>query len=302
MRTAILTPSYVGDFDRCKLMCETVDRFFTGDWHHYILVERNDIALFSQLAGPRRTILGEDALFPAWLRSYPDPLARGRRRIWLSPFSRPLRGWHAQQLRLLAMARHVDADAFLTIDSDSLVVRPYDPASLWTDGDLRFYRVDNAATTAASGHLAWIAHAGNLLGLPRRPDPAHDYVSTFLPWRVDTTRALLDHIEKTTGKSWLRAVTSSRDISECMIYGRYVDEVLDGAGHRRTDKSLAHVLWTREAFPETAEGLADFTRGIAGHHVGICIQSFVDHPIEDVRRLAATFYEDDGAQGRAAVS
>ena len=118
MTTAIMTASYSADFDRCSLLCESIDRFVEGDWHHYLLVDRGDVTLFSKLAAPNRTVISEAELFPAWLRSFSDPFSGGRRRVWISPFSMPLRGWHAQQLRRLAMARHVEADMLLSIDSD----------------------------------------------------------------------------------------------------------------------------------------------------------------------------------------
>jgi hypothetical protein len=286
MKTAVMTASYVGDFDRCALLCESMDRFLKGQWHHYLLVERNDVKLFKSLEGPGRTVVSEADLFPFWLRSFPDPLSFGRRRIWLSPFSLPLRGWHAQQIRRLAMARHVEADALLSIDSDVVLVRPFDPSSLWSDGRLRMFRADNGAHHATPGHLAWLAHAGSILGLPMRPEPAHDYISNMVAWRMDTARALLDHIERHNRKGWIRAVISSREISECMIYGRFADEVLGGAGHRPDPRSLSHVLWFRDTFPQTSEGLAQFMRELQPDHVAIGVQSFVGHPLSEIRRLA----------------
>jgi hypothetical protein len=286
MTTAVMTASYVADFERCALLCESMDRFLEGKWHHYLLVERADAELFKSLEGASRTVVSEAELFPSWLRAFPDPLSMGRRRVWLSPFSLPLRGWHAQQLRRLAMARHVDAETILSIDSDIVLVRPFDPASLWSDGRLRMFRADNGAHDATPGHLAWLAHAGNILGLPPHPEPAHDYISNMVAWRTDTARALLDHLEKRSGKSWLRAVISSRDISECMIYGRFADEVLAGAGHRHDARSLSHVLWFRETFPQTSEGLASFMAEIRPDQVAIGVQSFVGHPLSEIRRLA----------------
>ena len=37
---AIVTASYAPDFERCRLLCETIDRHVTGVSHHYILVEQ----------------------------------------------------------------------------------------------------------------------------------------------------------------------------------------------------------------------------------------------------------------------
>src|SRR5690242_7580212 len=43
---AIVTASYGPDFERCRLLCETIDRFVTGMSQHYILVEERDVAQF----------------------------------------------------------------------------------------------------------------------------------------------------------------------------------------------------------------------------------------------------------------
>jgi hypothetical protein len=281
-----MTASYAGDFDRCALLCESMDRFLEGNWHHYLLVERIDVKLFRALEGPGRTVVSEADLFPGWLRACPDPLTLGRRRVWLSPFSVPLRGWHAQQIRRLALARHVDADMLLSVDSDVVMVRPFDPADMWSGERMRMFRIEGGINPGMLNHQAWIAHAGRLLGLPETPDPAHDYINTFIGWRVDTARALLDHIEKTTGRNWVRALVSSRAISECTIYGRFADEVLGGEGHVSSDQALCHMLWFRETFPETLEGLEIFMRGLRPDQVAIGVQSFVRQPISEIRRLA----------------
>lgn len=286
MKTAVMTASWSNDLERCTLMCESLDRFLSGDWHHYLLVEPRDVAAFKPLEGPRRSVVSEAELFPRWLRAFPDPLTLGRRRVWLSPFSVPLRGWHAQQIRRLALARHVDADMLLSIDSDVVMVRPYDPAAMWAEGRMRMFRIDGGVTANMADHHEWIAHAGHLLGLPATTSPAHDYINTFIGWRVDAARALLDHIEKVSGRNWVRALVSSRAISECTIYGRFVDELLHGEGHAPTPEALCHMLWFRETHPETLEGLESFMRELGPGQVAVGVQSFVHHPIAEIRRLA----------------
>lgn len=286
MKTAVITASWSPDLDRCALLCESLDRFLLGDWHHYLLVEPGDVAAFKPLQGPRRTVVSEADLFPWWLRSFPDPSNLGRRRVWLSPFSVPLRGWHAQQIRRMAMARHIDAEMLLSIDSDVVMVRPFDPSGMWADGNMCMYRIDAGISREMTEHQQWSAHAGKLLGLSAAVTPAPDYINTFIGWRADAARAMLDHIEKISGRNWVRALISSRAISECMIYGRFVDEVQNGEGHTHSDQPLCHVLWRREAHPETLEGLKTFMAELKPEQVAVGVQSFVDHPISDIRRLA----------------
>ncbi len=73
MRTALVTASYAPDFDRCKLLCETIDRFVTGFTKHYIMVEHRDAALFQQLEGPRRVVIDERDLLAPLDQAIPGP-------------------------------------------------------------------------------------------------------------------------------------------------------------------------------------------------------------------------------------
>ena len=102
----------------------------TGVSHHYILVEQRDVALFRQLQTRDRTIVNERDLLPGWLRPYDDPLSLFRRRVWLSLKTQPLRGWHVQQLRRIAIAAHVGQSALVYCDSDVAFIKPFDCARL----------------------------------------------------------------------------------------------------------------------------------------------------------------------------
>ena len=70
---ALVTASYAPDFERCRLLCETIDRHVTGFGRHYILVESRDVALFRQLENARRIVVDERDLLPSWLRPFDDP-------------------------------------------------------------------------------------------------------------------------------------------------------------------------------------------------------------------------------------
>jgi hypothetical protein len=173
----------------------------------------------------------------------------------------PLRGWHAQQIRRLAMARHVEADMLLSVDSDVVLVRPSIPKKCGaTAGCACFASMPAPATPPRPSD--WLAHAGRSARSAETIEPAPDYIN-MVAWRMDTARALLDHIEKTTGKGWIRAVISSREISECMIYGRFADEVLGGAGHRPSGGRCPHALVQRDLSANQLEGLAHVHAGSA---------------------------------------
>ena len=104
-RTALVTPSYKADFDRCRLLCDSVDRFVAGSPDHFILVDNDDFELFGQLSGPKRHVINELDILPDWLHSFRQGFATDARKLWWSLRTWPMRGWHVQQLRRIAIAQ-----------------------------------------------------------------------------------------------------------------------------------------------------------------------------------------------------
>ncbi|NDV86146.1 hypothetical protein GTW51_05460 [Aurantimonas aggregata] len=289
MQTAIITSSYRGDLERCRLLCESIDRRVTGHTRHLILVESRDVALFRSLAGLRREIVDERDLLPGWLRPFPDPLSLGRRRFWLSPKGPPLRGWHVQQLRRIAMAAALDETVMVSVDSDVVFLRQFDVAWFHEGEKVRFYRHPGALGGLEPGareeHRKWSRKAGQLLGIedPQETDTA--YIATLIAWRSDTVREMLDRIESRTGRSWGSALAGTRALSECTLYGRFVDELEARPDrHLPGDGNLCHMYWTGAAMG--AEALTDFAADLAPHQVAAGIQSFTGTDPALIRRAA----------------
>ncbi len=286
MRTALVTASYAPDFDRCKLLCETIDRFVTGFTKHYILVEHRDVALFRKLEGPHRVVITENDLLPRWIRPFPDPSNFGRRRIWLSPYTMPLRGWHVQQFRRIAIAAHADEDAFFYIDSDVAFLKPFDCASVWRGGDLRLFRRDGDLLRPGPGEQRiWSEHAGQVLGIVPVNPAGHDYIGTLIAWRRDALLSMCERIEKVTGRHWIAAIGRSRRFSECMIYGRYADEVLMTKGHYHDVADFCRVYWLAPA--PTDEEFVAFVEAMTPEQVAIGMQSFLGDDTARIRKLLA---------------
>jgi hypothetical protein len=74
---AIVTPTYHLDYEQFKLMCESMDHFVEGQWHHYVVVTKADYAMFAPFNGPRRTVIENTEILPPWLR-YIGKLGRVR--------------------------------------------------------------------------------------------------------------------------------------------------------------------------------------------------------------------------------
>jgi hypothetical protein len=283
---AIITPSYGGDHERCVLLCASIDRFVTGHAMHYLLVEDRDVALFRHLEGPRRKVIADSAILPGWLKPYPDPLRRDRR-IWASFRTWPMRGWHVQQLRKLAIAKHIPEDILLHCDSDVVFVRSFDVSRLVDDeGRTRLYRLPDGITSdmTAIGHVGWVDNTARLLGIAKPAFPAPDYINNLITWSKPNILALHEHIEARSGRDWISAIGRNRSFSEAMIYGMFVDEVRGkAAGHFADEFALCMTLWFGET--TSADDIDGFIAGLADGQVAIGLQSFINAPIKHLWSL-----------------
>jgi hypothetical protein len=265
-------------------LCETLDRHVSGAAHHYILVEHRDIELFRQLETGRRTVVDERDLLPRWLYAFDDPLSLFRRRVWLSLKTQPLRGWHVQQLRRIAISAHASEDVLIFCDSDVAFLKPFDCSAFWHDGKARLFRRDGVlADEGHEEHRVWSRNAGAALGIYPSRTSTHDYISTLIAWRRDTVLAMCGEIERVHGRNWVEVVGSARKFSECMIYGRYVDDLLEGAGHFHGSEEFCRIHWTGEALSD--DEFRHFVAAMAPEQVAIGMQSFIGTDIGRIRRL-----------------
>lgn len=283
---AVVTASYGPDLERCRLLCETMDRYFTGYSTHYLLVEKRDVELFRQLQGPRRVVVDEREILPAWLKPYSDPTSGFRRRIWLSTRTKPLRGWHVQQLRRIAIAKAVADENLVYCDSDVTFVRPFDAGAFGKNGETRLFRRDDGLETGATpDHRPWHINTAKLLGIAAPQVSPHDYITTLIAWRRQTVLDMCAHIEKTNNRNWVEAIASDRKFSECTIYGRYVDEVIGGRDHFHESGELCHVQWHGEPMDEAQ--LRAFVAAMKPEQVAIGVQSFIGTDMAQLRRVLA---------------
>lgn len=263
-----------------------MDQHVVGYSTHYILVEHNDVALFKQLEGPRRTIVDEMDLFPKWIRAYPDPFYYGKRRIWLSWRTLPLRGWHAQQLRRIAIAEKVHEDALFYCDSDVAFMKSFDCSSLWKDDKLRLFRRDNEMLGEFPGdQKLWADNAAMLLDIKRDMMLPHGYVGTLIAWRRDRVIGMCRRIETVCSRHWLEAIGKQRRFSECTIYGHFADDIEMLKGHFVDTSDYCKVFWFAPA-PTEAE-FRSFIRDMAPEQVAVGMQSFIGADIDYVRRLVS---------------
>jgi len=284
LSTAIVTASYAPDFERCRLLCETLDRNVTGFEHHYILVEGRDVALFRQLERPGRTVVDERDLLPRWLHVVSDPLSLFRRRVWLSLRTKPLRGWHVQQLRRIAIAAHVPQEVLVYVDSDVAFLKPFDCAAFQRAGKVRLLRrADATGNWLPGNHAVWSQNAAEMLGIAAPAVAPYDYISTLISWRGSSVKEMCARMEAVQGKGWVEVLGAVRRFSECMLYGRFVDEVLEGEGHFHGSEEFCRVHWLGKALSDAE--FHDFVAAMSPQQVAIGMQSFIGTDLGRIRRL-----------------
>jgi hypothetical protein len=298
---AIATPSYSGDFGRCRLLCDSIDRFVSGMAMHYLLIDPVDEALFRPLEGPRRRIITDADLLPAWLKGRKDPFRHGRR-IWTGPRALlnrvpPLRGWHVQQLRKFSVARLIPEEVILFADSDIVFLRAYDLGRQMQDGRVRLHARPGGITAQMDPQLRWLASAGRILGAELPALPADDPIGPLVTWRRQTVLALLAHVEALSGRHWAAAIAQDRNFSEYLIYGLYVAARPEEAGNHWVDtESLAAITWFDHEMPEG--GVAELMRNMPERQVALCVQSFIGLPVEEMRALFEVASRRDPARDR----
>lgn len=280
---SIITPSFHRDFEACRLLCETLDRYVTGFADHYIVVSEADFPLFSGLAGARRHVVVEADVLP--MRLHAIPLKWKGRHYRFVPGLLPVYGWHVQQLLKFATAVAQSNPRVMFIDSDNFFVRPFDLAT-FAGGDRVPLQVDRKAIVdGKSNHVDWLASAHRLLGLPEPILPADDFIGQLIVWDVEATRGILQRIETAAGEPWWRAMIRARAFSEYLIYGAAVasDPAL-ASRHLVVVDHPCRSYWEGPAMGEPE--LRRFAAGLRADQSALGVQSFTGTPIALLRALA----------------
>lgn len=277
LQFCIITPSYTPDFERCRLLCKSIDRFISPQVKHYIIVDQRDLKLFQQLQGSMREIITKESILPWWIQRLPT---FQKKNIWLSLKTLPLRGWLVQQLTKMAISQYIEEDVLIFIDSDVVFVRPFDLyKNLVQDGKVRFFRELNSIPQDLLQFSQWFKTISQLLQVPMTDFPAHNYVCQIVTWKRDNVLKLYETLEKHSNRHWIETFCSHWDISEYVLYGVFVDEVLGNeSGHYYDQAQICHHYW-REEFLSTEE-LKKFILEIESYQVAVMISAKAGIPIQ----------------------
>jgi hypothetical protein len=290
LTTSLVTCSFRGDFEVCRLLCESIDRFAPESIGHIIYVPPGDLSLFGDLASARRQIISEETLLPRWFWKLPMPAPRWRallrlprRNIYLTPFSPPVRGWIVQQMMKIAATAAAKTDIVAHVDSDNALVRPLNLDHFVRDGKVRLYR--DPEKVELDSHRVWHAAAGRLLGLPPRDFYDAEYIDSFVVWRRSTLLGLIGRLESEARRDWRVALARTPHFAEYILYGAYADKVLglDAAGLFAETRSLCHSRWLGR-FDDADEERA-FVAALDPEHVSCLIQSTIPVSLEARRAI-----------------
>jgi Family of unknown function (DUF6492) len=270
---AVITPSYIGDLERCNLLCESMEVFLRGPWHHYIVVDRRELHLFDHLTGPRRTVLVEQNILPSAMK-YLGRLPFGRKlKLWWSWKTGFMGGWQIQQLLKLQMAHVIKEDTMLMCDSDTFFIRPFDVSNLVQNGAVRFFRSSDQYPEANNQNITNFSKAAfDLLDLQEPHFPVRNYVDNMIPWHAPTVRQLCQHISQAKGKAWYLALGRKLIFSEYTLYGLYVDRLAkDLSQLAPVNESLCFTIWAKDG--ATLQNLESAVATLPPQVVAVGVQS-----------------------------
>lgn len=274
---AIITPSYAPDFERCRLLSWSISQFISSDVTHYIIVDRRDLQLFSQLKKPGTEIITVESVIPWWIQRIP-----GLKNGWLSLKTIPIRNWIIQQIVKIGIAEHVRENILVFVDSDTAFFRPFNLESFIQSGQIRLFREPSIDTQET--HLKWHRTAHKLLGLPFVDASAPDYIGNVITWKRENLLKLHQHIAAIAGRNWVEVVASSWHLSEYVLYGVFVEHILqEESGHYFDDKKICHEYWSPTPMSDT--DLHNFFTDIHSEQVAIMISAKAGISVQQYEKL-----------------
>jgi hypothetical protein len=282
---AIVTPSFRPDLERCELLAEGIARFASKAHRHVIIVPRRDAALFrDRMDRHGAVVLPEEELLPSWLLRVPFS-----RKWQLSPRGWPVRGWIRQQVIKIAYACLSTADAVVFADSDTCIVRPFDVGMVLRPGG-RVRLFADPADGDTPVHHEWYRRAGRLLGIPAKEYYGLGFVGNLVSWVPDDARAMVRRLEEVNGGDWRWLLLHQRTISEYVLYGVFVQEVLGFEAARQVPEPEKPVIeyWKNDRLSD--ETLLRFVETLRPEHVAVHVQSKASYSFEVYARAVRSVW------------
>lgn len=272
---AVVTPSYTPDFERCKLLARSVQKFVQPATH-YIIVTQKDFPLFKQLQGPTTEILVVESLLPRWL--FKLPLFKNG---WFSLKTPPVRNWILQQIVKLSAGCQIEKDVLVYVDSDLAFIRPFNLQTLVRDDQVRLFRADDPRPIGE-----WDLATAQLLGVP--PQKFANYLHGIMTWRHDNVVKLFQRLEAVSGQGAIETLCRSWHLSEYQLYGTFVDHFLgDQSGHFWDAQGLCKEYWNPVNLSDAE--LSRFLANVEPEYVAVMISAKAGIPPKRYQALLENY-------------
>lgn len=294
MRIALITPSFSRDHDLCVELCRSIDEYDRDSLEHVVIVPREDVAMFRHLHAGRRRVMAQETILPAWLVRVPLPTVVGvagiwrkrLRKIWVTPSGRVVRGWVLQQVLKLSADRATDADGYVFIDSDAVMIREFGTSTFVRDSQLPLICAPGPVDYDLERYTRWQNVACDLIGIERFPFAGDYYIAAVVCWRRDRLKELQERIDIAAHRDVQATLLRQRHLSEYIVYGIFCQHaILGDSGHYVLEQSLCHEDWNYDMTSEA--GLQAFVGGLEDRHVAVLIQSTSEWPVERRRETVA---------------
>ena len=279
---ALLTPTYGRDLEQCTLLCESVDRHVTSFSKHYLLVPDCDMPLFAHFESERRTVIPASEFLPDWLKPLPRIIQRKRRQYWWSVRTKPVSGWHVQQFLKIAATISLPYERYCILDSDIVFFRDFDLSRFECPNPIPLLTMPGVVTAEQFRHSRWVDTSHQLIGVPTPPLPASDFIGHIIFWDRRTTMAMVSQIEAVTNVGWIEALCQTREFSEYMLYGYFVENNARFArDHVACSETQCVSYWEQTKLNK--DELKEFFRGANKDDVAFSIASFSGTPVQTIR-------------------
>ncbi|MEM8829276.1 MAG: DUF6492 family protein [Cyanobacteria bacterium P01_G01_bin.19] len=266
----IITPSYAPDFERCRLLSESIAQFSTSNLNHYIIVDRRDSLLFNQLKNQHTTIINKEDILPWWIFQIPTFT---KKNIWFSLKTLPVRGWLIQQLIKLAIAKYIKEEVLIFADSDVFFIRPFDFRQyISEDGEIRFFREPDVVLENNRHLPRWYYDASDLLAIDAPQFPVANYMGQLVFWKKKNVLKLHQYLEKIHQKRWIEVLCNQWNFSEYILYGVFVEKNLkETSGHYFDSQDLCLNYWEEEPMSESE--IKQFFANVTSKHIAVMLSA-----------------------------
>ncbi|HEX8790764.1 MAG TPA: DUF6492 family protein [Polyangiaceae bacterium] len=264
---ALITPSFRGDLERCRLLVDSVGRHVPASVPHYLVVDRRDVPLFRSMEDARTRLLVVEEVIPWWIMRIPRV-----RRFWWSWRSGPVKNWVLQQIVKLSIPKLLREPTLYYVDSDVFFVDRFDPASLMKDGKAPLFR-ETGQKGLIPNNDRWHAVAAGLLGMPVENSYDTNFIGNIICWRRSTAMALLDQLSRVAETHWVRAIARKWSLSEYVLYGMFATRVSEQAAREQYWDSVDRTACYWDTSPMDRSQLDDFRAKVASPKVAVMISA-----------------------------